>query len=220
MDRKNIFYGIIFAIIFALLIIGVYNAINSNIDSNYLLTVVATVGALGGIAFALYGWYSSKEIPKLIEKEVEKRISEIKADFEEKQYEQQEALQKMNAVYQIEDTDQKIDLLEKILEIDPKTYNANITMAYTYWYEKDNIDKAEEYFFNELEYHPDNYQAACDLVALYTANKEWRLALKWMKKALEINNNTWNYFENDDRLDNLRKNRSEKYNKIIKSAKE
>ena len=40
-----------------------------------------------------------------------------------------------------------------------------------------------------------------------------------MKKALEINNNTWNYFENDERLDNLRENRPKKYKKIIELAK-
>ena len=219
-NKAKYFYSIILALIFALLIIGVYESINKNIDANFLLTVVATVGALGGIAFALYGWYSSREIPKIVEDKVNERINKIKEEFEMKVHEQQEVMQKMNAVYQIKDPDQKIELLEEILEIDPDTYNANITMAYTYWYEKNDIDKAEDYLLNELNNHEDNYQAACDLVALYTDIEDYRRALKFLKKSLDINNKSWKYIENDKRLEKLRENKKGKYKKIINKYKE
>ncbi|MFW6028866.1 MAG: tetratricopeptide repeat protein [Halanaerobiales bacterium] len=218
-NKAKYIYGIILALVFALLVIGVYESINNNIEANFLLTVVATVGALGGIAFALYGWYSSREIPKLVESKVDEKIEEIKEEFQMQIHEQQEVMQKMNAVYQIEDPDKKIELLEDILEIDPDTYNANITLAYTYWYEKNNIDKAEDYLLDELKNHKDNYQAACDLVALYTDIEDYRRALKFLKKALNINNNSWKYIENDSRLEKLRKNKKDEYKKIIDKYK-
>lgn len=219
-NKAKYFYGIILALVFALLVIGIYESINKNIDANFLLTVVATVGALGGIAFALYGWYSSREIPKIVESKVEERVDEIKEEFEMKIYKQQEVIQKMNAVYQIKDPDQKIELLKEILEIDPDTYNANITMAYTYWYEKNDIDKAEDYLLAELNKNEDNFQAACDLVALYTDIEDYRRALKFLKKALNINNKTWKYIENDSRLEKLRENKKDEYKKIINKYKE
>ncbi len=219
-NKAKYIYGIILALVFALLVIGVYESINKNIEANFLLTVVATVGALGGIAFALYGWYSSREIPKLVESKVDEKIEEIKKEFEMKIHEQQEVMQKMNAVYQIEDPDQKIELLKEILEIDPDTYNANITLAYTYWYEKNNVDKAEDYLLDELNNHEDNYQAACDLVALYTDIEDYRRALKFLKKTLNINNNSWKYIEKDNRLEKLRENKKDEYKKIINKYKD
>ncbi|OPX83870.1 MAG: hypothetical protein A4E53_04473 [Pelotomaculum sp. PtaB.Bin104] len=64
---------------------------------------MAAAGALGGIAFALYGWIMSKEIPRLVEEKVDERIKEIRDDVNIQFYRQQEAMQKIIASYNVED---------------------------------------------------------------------------------------------------------------------
>lgn len=208
---------VITSFIFLLCFLGILFAVKEpqNFEPIFLLTLIATAGSLGGIAFALYGWYSSQQIPKMVEEQINKRMEEFKLRFEKELMKQQEIAQKMNAVYQIKDADQKIELLNYILQLDPKAYNAHVTLAYTYWYEKKNYDLAEECFLKALEANPENVQAACDLVAFYTEQNEWRLALKWLKKAMKIKNVS-EYIETDARLEPLRKNCQKQYHEILK----
>lgn len=49
------------------LIMGTDITINS-FNSNYLMTVVSSVATLSSVFFVIYGWYSIKELPDLIEK--------------------------------------------------------------------------------------------------------------------------------------------------------
>ncbi|MCM3586990.1 hypothetical protein M3182_14725 [Mesobacillus maritimus] len=53
---------IITIIVVGLMAMGMIHAWNGEgqVEANYLLIVLATVGALGGVAFALYGWYSTR----------------------------------------------------------------------------------------------------------------------------------------------------------------
>lgn len=206
-------------ILVILLAVGFYVPPAKSVDANYLLAVVSTVGTLGGIAFALYGWYSAKELPNLIDKKVNERIEEIEKSLKERLYSQQEAVQKVIASYNVQDPDQKIALLQEALETDPTVYNGFVALGYVYWYEKGDLLAAEECFRKDLDYHPENYQAACDLVALYASQKEWLSSLRWMKEAIDRNPNTWEYFQTDTRLDELRKQKPDEYQKIIDDAK-
>jgi len=132
---------------------------------NYLLTVVAAASALGGIAFALYGW-----------------------------------------------------ITEQAIAVDPTVYNVYIALGYAYW-EKGDVLKAAECFLKDLELHPDNYQAACDLAALYAGQQEWTSALSWMKEAIRRNPSVWRYFEEDRRLEGLRQHQRNAYDTILAEAK-
>lgn len=79
-------------------------------------------------------------------------------------------------------------------------FNARITMAYTYWYDKKDYDKAQEWFESELNLNPENINALCDLVALHDELNESRIAVAYAKKAININNNSKQYLINDKRL--------------------
>lgn len=185
---------------------------------NYLLTVVAAAGALGGIAFALYGWITARELPGMIEKEVNRHVQQVKKSLADQLYRQQEAMQKLLAAYQVNDTNQKIALLEQAIAVDPTVYNVYIALGYAYW-EKGDVLKAAECFLKDLELHPDNYQAACDLAALYAGQQEWTSALSWMKEAIRRNPSVWRYFEEDRRLEGLRQHQRNAYDTILAEAK-
>lgn len=196
-----------------------YIGIAPRTDANFLLTVTAATGTFAGIAFAIYGWYTAKELPNIIDAKVNERMKVLQSELSERTYKQQQALQKVIASYGVNDVDFKISLLEEAVRIDPTVYNAFNALGYAYLQKGDKLS-AEECFTRDLEYHPDNYQSACDLVFLYTQEKEWLSALKWMKKATGIQPETWEYFNNDARLDDLRNQRSSEYLKIIESAKQ
>src|SRR5579875_3163542 len=131
----------------------------ADIDPNYLLTVVSTAGTLGGVAFALYGWFTSREIPKMIEKSAREQADKIINDLNERFYRQQEAMQKVMASYYAKDTDAKIDLLKRAIDQDPTVYNAYVALGYAYWYDKQDYLRAEECFRQDLDLHPENYQS-------------------------------------------------------------
>lgn len=171
------------------------------------------------VAFALYGWYSSKELPNIIEKEIDRKIKELDKSYKGQLYVQQQVLQKMNAVYGIQDPDRKLQLLEEIIRLDPTTYNAYNTLAYVYWYEKKNMNAAEENFMLDLQNHPNNYQTMSDLVFLYTEYQEWRLAFKMLKSTLEIRPEAWKDFEEDSRILPLKEKMKEEYEDAINLGK-
>lgn len=84
-------------IVFFVLIFGVYalpllpkpwintgdaDAIANQIAGmNYLLTFLATVGAFGGIAFTIFGYYQTVKIPELIEQEINRRMENYESQF-------------------------------------------------------------------------------------------------------------------------------------------
>lgn len=169
-------------------------------DSNFLVTSIASIATLASVFFIIYGWYSIKELPNSIEKVVDDKISAEKEKILSEMNSFAEASQKMNAIYGIKDPDQKIELLEKVIELYPKMFNARITMAYTYWYDKKDYDKAQEWFESELNLNPENINALCDLVALHDELNESRIAVAYAKKAININNNSKQYLIDDKRL--------------------
>ncbi|MDD4089413.1 MAG: hypothetical protein PHP29_06960 [Tissierellia bacterium] len=172
----------------------------NSFESNYLLTVISATSAIAGVFFVIYGWYTIKELPDAINKIVEKRVDDKIQVYNKKLEYILEANHKMNAVYSIKNVEQKIDLLNEIINLYPNTYNARITLGYTYWYDKKDLEKAEQCFESELSDNPKNANAMCDLVALYDAMGESRNALKYAKRAIETDENAKNYLMEDNRL--------------------
>lgn len=172
----------------------------NSFESNYLLTVISATSAIAGVFFVIYGWYTIKELPDAINKIVEKRVDDKIQVYNKKLEYILEANHKMNAVYSIKNVEQKIDLLNEIINLYPNTYNARITLGYTYWYDKKDLEKAEQCFESELSDNPKNVNAMCDLVALYDAMGESRNALKYAKRAIETDENAKNYLMEDNRL--------------------
>lgn len=180
-------------------------------NSDYIFTAIATSATLCGISFAIYGWYSSYRI-KLMYKEINDKI----LHYQNENYRMQEALQKMNVVYSIKDADEKISLINEIIKIYPKTFNVYETLAYTYWYDKEDLDSAKEYFLQAFAQIDNNYRAACDLAVLYATQNNKRLAFKWIKTALKIDSNCADYFNNDNRLTIFLKTNENEYEKLKK----
>lgn len=172
----------------------------NSFESNYLLTVISTTGAIAGVFFVIYGWYTIKELPDTIDRIVNEKVDEKIQRYNKKLEEILEANHKMNAVYSIKNTDQKIELLNEIINLYPNTFNARITLGYTYWYNKKDLEKAEQCFESELADNPKNVNAMCDLVALYDVMDESRNALKYAKRAIETDENAKTYLMEDIRL--------------------
>lgn len=172
----------------------------NSFESNYLLAVISTTGAIAGLFFVIYGWYTIKELPDTIDRTVNEKVDEKIQKYNKKLEEILEANHKMNAVYSIKNTDQKIELLNEIINLYPNTYNARITLGYTYWYDKNDLEKAEQCFESELADNPKNVNAMCDLVALYDVMDESRNALKYAKRAIETDENAKTYLMEDIRL--------------------
>ena len=92
------------------------------------------------------------------------------------------------------------------IELYPNMFNARITMAYTYWNDKKDYDKAEEWFESELQVNPNNISALCDLVALYDYLDKSRNAIAHAKKAINMDIKSKSYLLNDIRLKQETKN--------------
>jgi tetratricopeptide (TPR) repeat protein len=212
--KANFIVKVMIFIFIILLLIGLFspfiasylnNLIGTDIDinsfeSNYLLTVVSATAAIAGVFFVIYGWYTIKELPDTIDKVASKKVDEKIKVYNEKLEYMLEANHKMSAVYSIKNPDKKIDLLNEIINLYPNTYNARITLGYTYWYDKNDLEMAEQCFESELADNPMNVNAMCDLVALYDTMGESRNALKYAKKAIENEENARNYLMEDSRL--------------------
>lgn len=212
--KANFIIKVMMFIFIMLLLIGLFspfiasylnNSMGTNIDingfeSNYLLTVISATAAIAGVFFVIYGWYTIKELPDTIDKIVSKKVDEKIKVYNEKLEYMLEANHKMSAVYSIKNPDKKIDLLNEIINLYPNTYNARITLGYTYWYDKNDLEMAEQCFESELSDNPMNVNAMCDLVALYDTIGESRNALKYVKKAIGIDENARNYLIEDSRL--------------------
>ncbi|MCY0870916.1 MAG: hypothetical protein OWT27_10095 [Firmicutes bacterium] len=189
------------------------------VEPDFLLTVLATTGALGGIAFALYGWYTSREIPRYIEESAKKNSEEMWRDLQQTFYRQQEAMQKVMASYSVQDARQKIDLLEKAIVQDPTVYNAYVALGYVYWYELGDVMKAEECFRKDLAYHPDNVQSMSDLAALFASVQEYHAAMRWIREALQHQPALWKDFDADSRLIRLRETHPKEWAELLAPAK-
>jgi tetratricopeptide (TPR) repeat protein len=212
--KANFIVKIMMFIFIILLLIGLFspfiasylnNSMDTNIDinsfeSNYLLTVISATAAIAGVFFVIYAWYTIKELPDTIDKIVSKNVDEKIKVYNEKLEYILEANHKMNAVYSIKNPDKKIDLLNEVINLYPNTYNARITLGYTYWYDKNDLEKAEQCFESELADNPMNVNAMCDLVALYDAMGESYNALKYAKKAIGTDEKTKDYLMEDSRL--------------------
>jgi len=213
MKSNNVIYGMLIILV-VILLIGVFSpfiaeylnnsmgtdvSINS-FNSNYLLTVISSVSMLAGVFFVIYGWYTIKELPNTIEKIVNEKLNEELKRYDKKICVINEASQKMGAVYGIKDADQKINLLNDIIQLYPDTYNVRITLGYTYWYEKKDYENAEKCFEEELRSNPFNVNAMCDLTAMYDEMGESRNSLKYARQALAVDCSTKDYLLNDVRL--------------------
>lgn len=187
-------------------------------DLNFLLAVVSATATLAGIGFALYGWFTARELPKIVDQKLDERARRIEETLSSKLYRQQEALQKLIAAYGVRDVDQRIALVKQALDVDPTVYNGSVTLGYAYWAKGDPA-AAEECFRRDLQFHPSNYQAMCDLAALYAGQSEWLAALSWMKEAIRVNPGAWEQIERDPRLEPLRIHRREDYDRVIAEAR-
>ncbi len=205
------------AVVLIAVILGVWGP-SGLPDTGYLLTVVAAIATLAGLGFALYGWFAAKELPDLIERAVEERLARLEKELRHLTYRQQEAMQKIVASYAVDDPDRKIALLKQAVEVQPDAYNAYVALGYAFW-AKGDLLQAQECFMKDLEFHPDNHQAASDLAALYCEQEEWVAALHWVRQALRMNPSCWKDFESDTRFDRLRRARTETYRHLIEDAR-
>ncbi len=179
--------------------LGTNVTINS-FDSNFVMTIVSSLATLLGISFAIYGWFSIKEVPEIVEKTVDKKIEEVSKKTEHELNKLAEASQKIQAVYSMKDPVKKIILIEDVLQLYPNMFNARVTMAYTYWYDLQDLSKAEKWFMEELQNNTNNTNAMCDLVALYNELKEFRPAFLYAKQSIGLNPSTKQYLLDDTRL--------------------
>lgn len=186
---------------------------NGLIVLNYLLTVVASAGALAGIAFALYGWFQSRLLPELVAKEVASQTRAWKEEQSKRTYLQQQAIQKVIASYHVTDVNKKIDLLQEAVQVDPDVFNGWISLGYAYM-EKGDPEKAEEMFDNEFTRH-NSYQAACDIAHIYVWREEYQAALRWLQEAIAMDEKAKKGIAIDPRFGVLREKYPDRYGEMV-----
>jgi tetratricopeptide (TPR) repeat protein len=178
----------------------------SPLTVDYLLTVVTATGALGGIAFALYGWYSAQDLPRRVERLVSERVQQAWDAWRTDVVRQQEALQKVLASYTAPTVAQRIALLEQAVQRDPRVYNGWTALGYAYL-EASRIEEASHAFLEAARQFPADVATAADLVYFYTTQQEWTAALGWLRDALRRDPAFWTAFMADARYEPLRQAR-------------
>ncbi len=201
------------ALLVAIVVVGFWQPAGLD-DSGYLLTLVATIATLAGVGFAVYGWFAAKELPEMVRAQVRTEVERVEKELQLLAYRQQEAVQKIIAAYAVDDVGRKIALLEQAIAIYPAAYNAHVALGYAYW-AKGDLTRAQESFLEDLRHHPDNFQAASDLAALYASQEEWLAALHWMKEAVRMHPATIQDFEADTRFAGLRAARRKDYDALV-----
>ncbi len=181
--------------------------------ANYLLAVVAAAGTLAGIGFAVYGWYQSRIMPGVVKKEIARQFEEWTKEQRKKAYQQQQAIQKVMASYQVKDLERRLALLQQAVEADPDVYNGYVAIGYAYL-EKGDLETAEQMFETEYEKH-DSYQAACDIAYVYILRGEKRAAVRWLQKAVTLNSEARAGIREDARFGCLEQEFPKEYARIV-----
>lgn len=173
----------------------VYNN-NPLTDVQELINILFTIISVC-VAFAIYGWFSVRKA-ELLQKEAKDLVRTFKSEKKS----MQEALQKMTAAYSLKDNQSKIELLKEVIKLDQNMYNLYETSGYTY-IEMNDFESAKEAFiiaYNKSENtNNKNYRACCDLAYLYIKTNNSPKAIEWIKQAISINSECFEYFKNDSR---------------------
>ncbi|GAX92043.1 tetratricopeptide repeat protein [Effusibacillus lacus] len=167
----------------------------------FLLGVCGLAATIAGIGFALYGYYNINHAEKIIEQKLRVKLEEFKQEAHEESIKMQEALQKLitgyNMEFNVKNIDAAISLYEQAVQTYPKVYNGFTALAYAYWNHKNDLVLAKEYFDLALQYSPNSYQALFDLARFSASNGELLSAYNYLKRALDINPDSYRDIEPD-----------------------
>ncbi|MGN7470517.1 hypothetical protein [Brevibacillus sp. SAFN-007a] len=226
--RKYLPYGIVLLGVVIFVYAGIRGSTplpESNWDPvAFLLGVCGLAAAISGLGFALYGYFNTHHAEKIIDEKLESKLSERLEALDKENLKMQEAMQKLMTAYSFQfsenqhDKELAISLFEQAVETYPKLFNGYTSLAYAYWYSKQDIIKAKEYFHKAIETFPESYACINDMARFSAHIREYTDTYLYLKKLLDMKPDEYKNIESDQEFEGFKKAHKEKFEDLINGA--
>ncbi|MBA4496346.1 hypothetical protein ACFO25_15975 [Paenactinomyces guangxiensis] len=161
---------------------------------NFLLTFLATLGTITGLAFALYGYYQTQKVPELVKKEVGKQIKEIREEMTGM------VKSSLQAVVQLSERSvlgrhNYINPLSPLYDIEeaeatfPELWGLDYFKAIAKWYESYDLrykDEAIQLMKKHIENNPHHIKAYIYLLFWYKIGRNHVEAIMVLNSLLKV----------------------------------
>lgn len=138
--------------------------------------LVAFLGVLF-VTFTLFEWQALRRIRK--------DFATLERRLRTENYTAMKAAHRVISSYAIKDVDARIALLESAAMACPTAFNVYNALGYA-WLEKGEQARACDAFRKAIEQYPDDKAGYCDLAYAYLAGHEDDLAVRYFRKAVEV----------------------------------
>lgn len=150
-----------------------------------LVAILATIVGVFSIILAYIGYWKFKQADKLVEKKLKAKMQDFEMQLDDKLVLIQNANSKIQASYNTDDADAKLDLLHQAEEICPKAYNLYNSIGYAYLTKNQKFE-AIKAFETAIKIRPKDIAGYNDIINLYTKYNDKKLVDKYFKQASKI----------------------------------
>lgn len=163
-------------------------------DTNTLLVTLNILVAFFGLLFLVISIYEYTRLAGL-----RRDFNKFQKDLRHDLYKMQKAMQRVIASYPMEDIDQKIQILNEALELDPNVFNGYNALGHAYLSNGD-LDAAVDAFQGAIHHHPEDKAGYFDLADAYLQKGKRHLVKKYLKKAISVDPSARDDIDRDHRL--------------------
>lgn len=140
-----------------------------------LLTALNILVAIFGVLIVVVTIYEYTKLAGL-----RRDFAQFRKEWREELFRSEKAMQRVIASYSVDDLDQKIELLESAVDLDPTVFNGYNALGYAYL-EKGDYASAIDSFQKAIHQNPQAIEGYCDIARVFAQRGENALAKKYLK---------------------------------------
>lgn len=145
-----------------------------------LLTALNILVAIFGVLIVVVTIYEYTKLAGL-----RRDFDQFRKEWRAELFRSEKAMQRVIASYSAEGLDQKIELLESAVDLDPAVFNGYNALGYAYL-ERGDYAAAIDTFQKAIHQNPQSIEGYCDLARLFAQRGENDLAKKYLKAGKKV----------------------------------
>lgn len=165
-----------------------------DLDANTLLVTLNILVAFFGLLFVAVSIYEYSKLAGL-----RRDFNRFQNDLRHDLYKMQKAMQRVIASYPMQDLDDKIQILNEALELDPNVFNGYNALGHAYL-DKGDWEAAVDAFQGAIQRHPEDKAGYFDLAHAYLKKEKRYLVRKYLNRAVAVDPSARDDIERDHRL--------------------
>ena len=142
-----------------------------------ILNIIIAVTGLLFVVLTLFEWNALRRIRK--------DFATLERRLRDENHAAMKAAHRVISSYTVKDVDARIALLESASTVCPSAFNVYNALGYA-WLEKGEKAHAIDAFHKAIEQYPNDKAGYCDLAYAYLAGHEDDLAVRYFRKAVEV----------------------------------